>query len=214
MLEHSFYPWLVQAAKPLGLNFAFLLEAYERDAFIRGLGVTLQLCLLVIPGSLIAGVLLAAVVPVAASPTAAAQPRLAEEFSRRFAPLSTFLAVPLFAFFAAGVAVGGESRFPADPIAIGIMLGLVLGKPLGIVLTTLALTRFTRAELGPGVRLRELIGVGMLAGAGFTVSLLIAELSFEDAAHADTARLAVLAGSVISVLSSTLLLSYSRRKRP
>lgn len=60
MLEHSFFPWLVQAAKPLGLNFAFLLEAYERDAFIRGLGVTLQLCVLVIPGSLMAGVLLAA----------------------------------------------------------------------------------------------------------------------------------------------------------
>lgn len=60
MLENNIYPWIVATFKPLGLNFAFLLEAYERDAFINGLWVTLQLCLCVIPGSLVAGVLLAA----------------------------------------------------------------------------------------------------------------------------------------------------------
>ena len=60
MLENIVYPWIVATFKPLGLNFAFLLEAYERDAFISGLWVTLQLCLCVIPGSLVAGVALAA----------------------------------------------------------------------------------------------------------------------------------------------------------
>ncbi|MFT4191484.1 MAG: amino acid ABC transporter permease [Comamonas sp.] len=59
-METTILPWFVAAAKSAGLNYAFLLEAYERDAFVRGLGVTLQLCLLVIPGSLAAGVALAA----------------------------------------------------------------------------------------------------------------------------------------------------------
>lgn len=180
----------------------------------------------------IAGVLLALAVPVAAAPReraghaapGGADPRaakartdrglepprdahrLAESFGTRFAPLSTGFAVPVFAFFAAGVAVGGESRFPADPIAIGVVLGLVLGKPIGIVLTTLALTRFTGAQLGPGVETRQLIGVGALAGVGFTVAMLLAELSFSQAADADTARLAVMAGSVLAVAVAALFL--------
>lgn len=164
----------------------------------------------------IAGVLLAFTVPVAMMPRgvdehdpndATTRPHyLAEHFGYRFGPISTGIAVPVFAFFAAGVAVKGSSGFFADPIAIGIMLGLVLGKPIGIVLTTLALTKFTRAELDPQVRLRELIGVGALAGVGFTVAMLVAELSFSDVAHADTARLAVMAGSVISVAVAAVFL--------
>lgn len=170
----------------------------------------------------IAGVLLAFAVPVAAPPRKVAghAPRhssvrphqLAESFGYRFGPISAGVAVPVFAFFAAGVTVSGESRFPFDPIAIGIMLGLVIGKPLGIVLTTLLLTRFTRAELDEEVKVRELIGVGALAGVGFTVALLVAELSFESAADSDTARLAVLAGSVLAVLVAALFLVRRRTK--
>lgn len=169
----------------------------------------------------IAGVLLAATVPVAIEPRKQADHarmhssqrsvQLAENFGHRFTPISTGFAVPAFAFFAAGVAVGGESRFPEDPIAIGIMVGLVLGKPIGIVLSTVTLTRFTRAELDESVKLRELIGVGALAGVGFTVALLIAELSFTTAADADTARLAVMAGSLISVLVAAIFLVRPRR---
>ena len=156
----------------------------------------------------IAGVVLAFVVPV----TGREGTQLAEVFEHRFRPLSTGIAVPIFAFFAAGVAVGGESRFPFDPIAIGIMVGLVIGKPVGITLTTWLLTRFTRAELDSAVSWRELIGVGALAGVGFTVSLLVTELSFDNAADADTARLAVMVGSLLAVaVASTLLV---RRARP
>lgn len=129
---------------------------------------------------------------------AAAAIDLAEVFGHRFGPLSSGFAVPVFAFFAAGVAVSGGSRFPFDPIAFGILVGLVLGKPVGIALTTWLLTRFSRAELGGEVSLRELIGVACLGGIGFTVSLLIADLSFADAADADTARLAVMAGSLLA----------------
>jgi NhaA family Na+:H+ antiporter len=121
--------------------------------------------------------------------------------------------VPVFAFFAAGVAIGGESRFPFDPIALGIMVGLVAGKPIGITLSTWLLTRFTRAELDESVRWRELVGVGALAGVGFTVALLVADLSFADAADADTARLAVMAGSVVAVAVAAALLVRRPRSR-
>lgn len=164
----------------------------------------------------IAGVLLAFTVPVAMMPRgvdehdpsdSSTRPHyLAEHFGHRFGPISTGIAVPVFAFFAAGVAITGSADFFADPIAIGIMLGLVFGKPIGIVLTTLALTRWTKAELDPSVRLRELVGVGALAGVGFTVAMLVAELSFDEVASADTARLAVMAGSVISVAVAALFL--------
>jgi NhaA family Na+:H+ antiporter len=150
----------------------------------------------------VAGVLLAFAVPVSAGRrtgiAGGGTSDLAGDFAHRFAPLSAGIAVPVFAFFAAGVAVGGESRFPLDPIALGVMLGMVVGKPLGIVLTTWAITRFSRAELGDNASWREVIGIGCLAGIGFTVALLLAELSFADAADADTARLAVMAGSLVS----------------
>lgn len=150
----------------------------------------------------IVGVVLAFLVPV----SGVGGTQLAEVFEHRFRPLSTGIAVPIFAFFAAGVAVGGDSRFPFDPIALGIMVGLVVGKPLGIAVSTWLLTRFTRAELDESVRWRELIGVGALAGVGFTVALLVADLSFVNASDADTARLAVMSGSVIAVVVAAALL--------
>jgi len=169
----------------------------------------------------IAGVLLAFTVPVAMMPRGvdehdpsdpSTRPHhLAEHFGYRFGPISTGIAVPVFAFFAAGVAIKGSSGFMTDPVTIGIVLGLVLGKPIGIVLTTLALTKWTGAELDPGVKLRELIGVGALAGVGFTVAMLVAELSFDDVATADTARLAVMTGSVIAVVVAALFLVRPRR---
>lgn len=177
----------------------------------------------------IAGVLLAFTVPVAVQPrraTATPLPEgfnapgdgaqksdLAGVFTHRFELLSSVISVPIFAFFAAGVSLSGESRFPFDPIALGILVGLVAGKPIGIVFSTWALTKFTRAELGGEVRWREMWGVGALAGIGFTVAMLIAELSFESSADADTARLAVMAGSVIAAVFASVLLIRPRRAR-
>lgn len=135
---------------------------------------------------------------------------LAGEFAHRFDPLSSVFSVPVFAFFAAGVSLAGESRFPFDPIAFGIMAGLVFGKPLGIVLTTWALTKFTRASFGGEVKWREITGVAALAGIGFTVAMLIADLSFQEAADADTARLAVMVGSLISAAVAAMFLVRRR----
>lgn len=170
----SLAPWLIML--PLGIVVWALFHA-------SGIHAT------------IAGVVLAFTIPVSGR----RETPLAEVFEHRFRPLSTGIAVPIFAFFAAGVAVGGDSNFPFDPIAIGVMLGLVVGKPIGIAITTWALTRFTRAELDPAVKWRELIGVGALAGVGFTVSLLVTELSFTHEGDADTARLAVMVASIVAV---------------
>lgn len=174
----------------------------------------------------IAGVLLAFTVPVKekrrrslpsvnteeqlSASTNGATSDLAGVFSHRYELLSSVFSVPIFAFFAAGVSLAGESRFPFDPIAFGIMAGLVLGKPLGIVLTTWALTKFTRASFGGEVKWREITGVAALAGIGFTVAMLIADLSFQEAADADTARLAVMVGSLIAAAVAAVFLVRRR----
>lgn len=158
----------------------------------------------------IAGVILAFVVPVKGHGAA-----VAETFEHRFRPLSSGIALPIFAFFAAGVALQADSGFPFDPIALGVMVGLVLGKPIGISLTTWLVTKFTRARLDSTVRWRQLIGVGAIAGVGFTVSLLVANLSFDNAADNDTASLAVMAGSLIAIaVAAPLLITRKPKAEP
>lgn len=166
----------------------------------------------------IAGVALAFTIPVRQPKGPALTERdggLAEVFEHRFRPLSAGFAVPVFAFFAAGVAVGGVEgivRAATDPVTIGVVAGLVLGKPLGIVLTTRILTAVTRARLDPALRWIDLIGVGILAGIGFTVSLLIAELSFgPESAHNDDAKIAIMLASVIASLAASVILLTRNR---
>ncbi|NLB46608.1 MAG: hypothetical protein GX814_02460 [Microbacteriaceae bacterium] len=177
----------------------------------------------------IAGVLLAAVVPVtvrvagrgggkatAGSAVAAHPIRLTEIFEHRFSPLSAGFAVPVFAFFAFGVAVGGLGEGAVwfeQRISIGIAIGLVLGKPLGIVLSTVLLTRTTRAGFAESVTFRDLLGVGCLAGGGFTVAMLLAELSFVSSVEAGIAKLAVMVASLIAVVVAALVLVPSSRRR-
>ena len=96
-------------------------------------------------------------------------------------PLSAGVAVPVFAFFAAGVTVGGLDGLVTalqDPVALGIILGLVVGKTIGIAGSTWLLATFTRADLDDELSWVDVIGMAMLAGIGFTVSLLIGELAF------------------------------------
>lgn len=169
----------------------------------------------------IAGVALAFTIPVRQSRTeseTSSRPGLAEEFEHRFRPLSAGIAVPIFAFFAAGVAVGGVDgivRAASDPVTIGIVVGLVLGKPIGIVLSVRLLTWATRVRLDPSLRWVDLIGVGLLAGIGFTVSLLIAELSFgAESLHGDDAKIAIMIASLLaSLLASSILVVRNRRYR-
>lgn len=167
----------------------------------------------------IAGVALAFTIPVRPSrkdPAPSTGPGLAEEFEHRFRPLSAGIAVPIFAFFAAGVAVGGVDgilRAATDPVTIGIVVALVLGKPIGIVLSVRLLTLVTRIRLDAALRWIDLIGVGLLAGIGFTVSLLIAELSFgADSVHGDDAKIAIMIASLLaSLFAASILIVRNRR---
>jgi NhaA family Na+:H+ antiporter len=157
----------------------------------------------------VAGILLGFAVPVVRR-SAGAGPGLAEHFEHRWRPLSASVAVPVFAFFAAGVAVGGTSGLSSalrDPVAIGILAGLVVGKPLGVLGATWLVARFTRAELDTDLSWWDVLGLAMLAGVGFTVSLLIGELAFGTVSDRDDhVKVAVLAGSISAAALAGILL--------
>ncbi|OBG23006.1 Na+/H+ antiporter NhaA [Mycolicibacterium celeriflavum] len=162
----------------------------------------------------VAGVVLGFTVPVLGRfghPTA-------ELFEHTLRPLSAGFAVPVFAFFAAGVTVGGWSGLGdalLHPITDGVIAGLVIGKPAGVWLTAFLLAKFTHASLDEELAWRDVLGVALLAGIGFTVSLLIGELAF---GHGTTAgadvKIGVLVGSVLAgVLASAVLLSRNAAYR-
>ena len=124
-------------------------------------------------------------------------------------PLSAGLAVPLFALFSAGVSVSGGVLGDVfrQPETLGVVLGLVVGKTLGIFGGTWLTARFTRASLSDDLAWADVFAVASLAGIGFTVSLLIGELAFDgDAALTDEVKAAVLTGSLIAALAATVLL--------
>jgi NhaA family Na+:H+ antiporter len=129
-------------------------------------------------------------------------------------PISAGVCVPLFAFFSAGVNVRSTGLVEAlsSPVAIGIIIGLVVGKPIGIMALSWLTARFTRASLSPDIAWRDVAAIGILAGIGFTVALLITELAYEpEPALLNSAKVAVLAASVIAaMLASIALLARNR----
>jgi NhaA family Na+:H+ antiporter len=150
----------------------------------------------------IAGVLLGFAVP-ARPGQGGSDEGLAERLESAWRPVSAGVAVPVFALMAAGVPLsgGGFGAALCDPVAIGVAAGLVVGKPVGVLGSTFLLARFTRAELDRGLSWWDVSGVALLAGVGFTVSLLIAELAFGEGSETDDhARLAILLGSLASAL--------------
>jgi NhaA family Na+:H+ antiporter len=169
----------------------------------------------------VAGVLLGFAVPVVRSRAAGgpeAGPGLAEHFEHRFRPLSAGVAVPVFAFFAAGVTVGGLAGLTealTDPVALGIVAGLVVGKFVGVLGTTYLVARFTGANLDENLRWVDVAGLALLAGIGFTVSLLIGELAYGSAGLRDAhVKVGVLTGSLTAAaLASVVLRSRNRTYR-
>ncbi|AIR99660.1 Na+/H+ antiporter NhaA [Streptomyces glaucescens] len=124
-------------------------------------------------------------------------------------PLSAGLAVPLFALFSAGVPVSGGALAEVftRPETLGVVLGLVVGKTLGIFGGTWLTARFTRASLSDDLAWPDVFAVATLAGIGFTVSLLIGELAFEgDATLTGEVKAAVLTGSLLAAALATVLL--------
>ncbi|HEV7469471.1 MAG TPA: Na+/H+ antiporter NhaA [Pseudonocardia sp.] len=159
----------------------------------------------------VAGVLLGFTVPVIRRAEGPG-PGLAEHFEHRFRPLSAGFAVPVFAFFAAGVSVVDAGGPVLDGVTAGIVAGLVVGKTIGILGSTWLVQRFTRAQLAEGLSWWDVFGLAILAGIGFTVSLLVGELAFGTGSAADDhVKIGVLAGSLIAALLATIVLRIRSR---
>ncbi|WP_026448840.1 Na+/H+ antiporter NhaA [Actinopolyspora mortivallis] len=160
----------------------------------------------------IAGVLLGFTVPVFGRGGEHSGP--AEQMEHRWRPVSAGLAVPVFALFAAGVSLrdGGIGAALSDPVVPAVMAGLVLGKVVGIFGSTFVMAKFTRAQLDSDLSWWDLVGVSLLAGIGFTVSLLIGELAFGTSGErAEYVKVAVLMGSLLAALCASVVLALRNR---
>jgi NhaA family Na+:H+ antiporter len=160
----------------------------------------------------VSGVLLGLLTRVKADPGEEYAPALRLE--HRLQPWSAGLCVPVFALFAAGVPIGGDALRSVftEPVALGVVVGLLVGKIIGIFGASWLVIRFTPASRPRGLDWRDLAAVSMLGGVGFTVALLIAELSLADFGPLlDTAKAAVLlASAAASVLGAAMLVRRGR----
>jgi NhaA family Na+:H+ antiporter len=156
----------------------------------------------------IAGVVLGLLTRVRLDKTESRSP--AEHLEHLLSPISSGIAVPFFALLAAGVALDAGGELVRDPVVIGVVAGLVVGKPIGVLAGAWLVARFTRAELNDALSWRDIVGVAVLAGIGFTVSLLVSDLSFEGPTR-DAAKAAVLVGSVVSAVVGALMLGHRDR---
>ncbi len=139
----------------------------------------------------------------------------ADRWEHSVRPVSAGVCVPLFAFFSAGVTFVGNpygAGILTTPVVVAIVVGLVLGKPLGVLGGAWLVARFTRASLSASLRWADVLAVGVLAGIGFTVSLLIGELAFEDdPTRLTEAKIGILAASVVAALLAAVALGRRRR---
>ncbi len=194
LAEHWWAPWLLLV--PLGV-------------------VTWVLCYASGVHATVAGVLLAFCVPVRPPAGSAKTDGLAGVLEHQLRPFSAGVAVPVFAFFSAGVTVGGLDGFveaATSPIGLGIILGLVAGKAIGITGSTWLVTRLRHADLDPDLAWIDVFGLAVLGGIGFTVSLLVSELSFgQGSANDDIGKVAILSASVLAALLAALLLGSRNR---
>jgi len=208
--------WLLAAIVPLA-GWRMLLGRKILNPFLLAVPAVLAWWFVHSSGvhSTVAGVLLGLLVPVDRKHEEDPQRHsLAEHLEHRIRPFSAGFAVPVFAFFAAGVTVvgGGFSEALHDPAAIGVVVGLVAGKAIGVFGGTWMVARFTRAELDEDLAWTDVLGLALLSGVGFTVSLLISELAFGSGSQRDEhVKLAVLCGSLIASMLAAVVLRMRNR---
>jgi NhaA family Na+:H+ antiporter len=160
----------------------------------------------------VAGVVLGLLTRVRPDPGEAEAP--ADRLAHMLHPISAGIAVPLFALFAAGVdlrAIGIDTAL-TTPVSIGIILGLVVGKPVGVLVAAWVTATFTRASLAQGIAWRDVTAIGVLAGIGFTVALLIAELGYRsNPILLESSKAAVLAASLLAAAIAAIALASRGR---
>jgi NhaA family Na+:H+ antiporter len=125
-------------------------------------------------------------------------------------PWVAFLVLPVFALFNAGVSLGGGGGV-LNPVTAGVFLGLLVGKPVGVLVFSWLATRLGMASLPEGVRWPSMAGASCLAGIGFTMSLFVGGLAFEDGGLLDQAKIGVLSASVLAAVLGLVILGWAAR---
>lgn len=126
--------------------------------------------------------------------------------------LVAYFVMPVFALANAGVALGGDSGLSlTHSVTLGVVLGLLVGKPIGVLLTAWLAVRLRLAELPAGVTWGQLLGVGCLCGIGFTMALFIAGLAFPDPLLLDQAKVGILSASLLAGLLGWIFLARARK---
>jgi NhaA family Na+:H+ antiporter len=127
-----------------------------------------------------------------------------------------FLIVPIFALANAGVHISGDVASAAieSPISQGVALGLVLGKPVGIFLFTFVAVKLGLCDMPRGANWLQILAVGMIAGIGFTVALLIAALGFDSPVLIDEAKLGILSASIVAGVAGLVFLFFATQQQP
>ena len=139
--------------------------------------------------------------------------RLLERMEHGLHPWSAFLIIPVFGFANAGVSLAGVSPFALlDPLPLGIALGLLVGKQLGIFGFAFAAVKLKLASLPADVTWKQVHAMSLLAAIGFTMSLFIGNLAFEDLARIDAVKIGVLTGSLVAALAGYALLRATTTK--
>lgn len=196
------------------INFLYLIGGFFLLALLWAVKRTRALSLYLLVGAVIwfcflksgvhatiAGVLLAGVMPLA----------LGKKLEETLHPYVAYGIMPVFALANAGAALASGPLL--DPLGIGVIFGLAIGKPLGICLFSWLAIRARMASLPSEARWHQLLGVGFIAGIGFTMAIFIAELAFDDIQIVSHAKVAIMAGSLVSALAGVLLLSLRLKKR-
>lgn len=203
------FAWLAAAAVPAIIFGVLTQRGFRQPVVLAALGLATWVCMLNSGvHATIAGVVLGLLVPVKG------EHAMADRIEHRLRPWSAGFAVPVFAFFSAGVSVVGSSITDTltDRVTLGVVVGLVVGKAVGIFASTYLVSRFTRAQLDDDLAWSDVFGLSLLGGIGFTVSLLIGELAFGSGSAADDhVKVGVLLGSLLAAVLASIVLSRRNR---
>jgi Na+:H+ antiporter, NhaA family len=163
----------------------------------------------------IAGAIMGLAAPIIPRTRKISSRAIAERLERSLIPVTTFVIIPLFALVNTGVVLSSDAfKDPASfHIGAGIIAGLLIGKSLGIIIGAWLIVRLKITTLPQNVQWGHIIGVAMLAGIGFTLSIFIAELAFAGTAYIDAAKLAIFIASILSATGGLLLLKSVSRQR-
>lgn len=207
--------WLI-AALLVVVAVLLLNKLHVRSGYLTiALGLLLWYCLYrsgVHPT--LAGVVMGLLTPNIAKDKSVSSPSLIEWLEAKLTPWSAFVVVPIFAFANTGVELSSKALESAwtSVIAWGIFIGLVIGKPLGVLISMLLARKLSVGDYPENAKSADLLATGSAAGIGFTVAIFIANLAFADPAKQDLAVIAVIAASIVSgVLSWALFTVFARK---